>query len=461
MPIRRTISKYLQGVIFVGDILVLNGLFFLLYFTEHFIIDIYENSWWLFLLVLNGSWLTIIFYTNPFVVDKVYNPLKIVSDISYTIFQHFLVTSTAIYLLDFSLVHKWGPALVYIALLVFMIVWRLVFYFLLNKYRAKGYNLKEIVIVGYGQIGKQLEDFFVQHPEYGFRVKGIFDDRNQIHPLFIGKIDEFENYTLSASIDEIYCCLPYIKYGEIKKIIDLCEEKMIKVKVLMDYRAFSFKGLELERYDFIPVLNVSSVPLDSRKNQILKRVFDIAFSCFAIIFLFSWMFPIIALLIKLDSKGPVFFLQKRSGRGNLDFKCLKFRTMRGNAESDTKQATKGDPRVTKIGIFLRKTSIDELPQIFNVLEGSMSIVGPRPHPINLNKKYGVIISRYMTRHYVKPGITGLAQISGYRGETREVSEMKNRVKLDRFYIQNWTFWFDIKIILLTVVTLLRGSEKAY
>lgn len=461
MALKRTFSKYLQGLIFLGDILVLNGLFFLLYFTEHFIIDIYENSWSLFLLVLNSSWLVIIFYTNPFVVDKVYNPIKIVGDISYTIFQHFLVTSTAIYLLDFSLVHKWGPALVYVVLLVFMIVWRLAFYYLLNRYHAKGYNLKNIVIVGYGQIGKQLEDFFLQHPEHGFRVKGVFDDRNQVHPLLVGKVDELENYLQSAPIEEIYCCLPYIKYGEIKKIIDLCEEKMIKVKVLMDYRAFSFKGLELERYDFIPVLNVSSVPLDSRKNQILKRIFDITFSCFVIVFLFSWLFPLIALIIKLDSRGPVFFFQSRNGRGNVDFRCLKFRTMRVNPESDTQQATKDDPRVTRIGALLRKTSIDELPQIFNVLEGSMSVVGPRPHPIILNEKYGLLISRYMTRHYVKPGITGLAQISGYRGETKEVSEMKNRVKLDRFYIQNWTFWFDIKIIFLTIISLLRGSEKAY
>jgi lipopolysaccharide/colanic/teichoic acid biosynthesis glycosyltransferase len=175
----------------------------------------------------------------------------------------------------------------------------------------------------------------------------------------------------------------------------------------------------------------------------------------------SWLTPIIALLIKIDSKGPVLFRQLRSGENGLDFWCIKFRSMRSNIDANRKQATKDDPRITKLGAFLRKSSIDEFPQFLNVFWGDMSVVGPRPHMLKHTEEYASLISFYMGRHHVKPGITGLAQCMGYRGETQTVQDMKNRVRLDRYYIENWSFWLDIKIIFLTVVSLLRGSDKAY
>ncbi|MEQ9413444.1 MAG: sugar transferase, partial [Cyclobacteriaceae bacterium] len=170
---------------------------------------------------------------------------------------------------------------------------------------------------------------------------------------------------------------------------------------------------------------------------------------------------IVAILIKIDSKGPVLFLQKRGGMSNMPFNCLKFRTMTYQKDAEFRQATTNDPRITKIGKFLRKSSIDEFPQFINVLLGDMSLIGPRPHPIKLNEEFAEKIKIMMSRHYVKPGITGLAQCMGYRGETRDLADMENRVRLDRHYIENWTFWLDIKIIFLTVVSLIRGSDKAY
>ena len=453
-------SRYLRFLIFLGDILVLNGLFIALYLTGHFVIQIGDKSWFLFLLMLNISWLVIIFYTNPYKISRVFNFVKIIGEIIYTVFQHFLVTCTAIYLLDFELVHKWGPPLVYSAFLFFVLAWRLMFFYFLQIYRARGYNYRSVVVIGYGAISRQMEYFFRMHPEHGYRFMGFFDDYYQ-HPKILGKVLELNTFLQEQRIDEIYCCLPYIKYGAIKRIIDLGEEKFIKVKLIADYRAFSFKGLELERYDHIPVLNVTSMPLDDRRNQVVKRVFDMIFSGFITITIFSWLFPLLALAIKLNSPGPVFFRQRRTGQNNSEFWCLKFRTMSVNNDADHRQASRDDVRITTVGSFLRKTSLDELPQFLNVLSGEMSVVGPRPHMLKHTEEYSKVIGKFMARHYVKPGVTGLAQSKGYRGETRNIIDMKNRVKLDRFYIENWSFLLDVKIIVLTIFELLRGSEKAY
>ena len=175
----------------------------------------------------------------------------------------------------------------------------------------------------------------------------------------------------------------------------------------------------------------------------------------------SWLVPLIALLIKLDSKGPVFFRQKRSGKNNHNFYCFKFRTMRVNGEADIVQASRNDSRITRIGAFLRRTSLDELPQFYNVLRGEMSVVGPRPHMINHTIEFSEKIDNFWQRQSVQPGITGLAQAKGYRGETNTALKLKNRIKLDRFYVDNWSFLFDIRIIILTVFSLLERNENAY
>lgn len=192
-----------------------------------------------------------------------------------------------------------------------------------------------------------------------------------------------------------------------------------------------------------------------------KRVFDMVFALLVAAALLSWLVPIIALLIKMESKGPVFFKQLRTGKDGKAFYCFKFRSMRVNAESDTKQASRGDARVTKVGAYLRKTSLDELPQFFNVLSGEMSIVGPRPHMLSHTEEYSRVIHNFMDRHTGMPGITGLAQISGYRGETRELSAMAKRVNADIYYLQNQSFWLDVKIVLLTVRQALTKNEHVF
>jgi putative colanic acid biosynthesis UDP-glucose lipid carrier transferase len=455
-------SKYLKFLTFLGDILILNGLFSTLYLKGHFIVEHNDYSWFFFLLIINLSWLAIVFFTNPYKTNRVHSISKLVGTIVYSVGQHFLVTCSTIYIFDYELVHKWGPLAVCSVFLIIVLSWRIGLYYSLSLYRSKGYNYRNVVIVGYGAIAKQLEVFFTLHPEYGYNLLGYFDDNFKGKKRLgdITAVNPFLNQS-EILVDEVYCCLSYVKYGQIKKIIDVCEDRLIKVKVITDFRAFSFKGLELERYDHIPVLNVSSIPLDDRQNLIVKRIFDIIFSSLLCIFIFSWLFPLIALCIRIDSKGPIFFRQKRTGKDNTDFICLKFRTMYTNKEADSKQATKLDCRITTFGAFLRKTSLDELPQFLNVLLGTMSVVGPRPHMLKHTEEYSQLIKKFMARHHVKPGITGLAQSKGYRGETRNLIEMKNRVKLDRFYIENWSFLLDLKIIIATVITLLKGDQQAY
>jgi putative colanic acid biosynthesis UDP-glucose lipid carrier transferase len=221
------------------------------------------------------------------------------------------------------------------------------------------------------------------------------------------------------------------------------------------------KNLSFSRYGELFVINVNEIPLDNILNSFAKRTFDIVFSSLVIVFILSWLVPLVGILIKLESKGPVFFVQKRNGVNNRVFNCLKFRSMTPNDYADTVQAVKGDTRVTKIGAFLRTSSLDEMPQFFNVLKGDMSVVGPRPHTIPMNQRFSTQIEKYNSRHKIRPGITGLAQIRGYRGEIENPHQIRSRVRLDYFYINNWTFFLDMGIMLKTVYELLYNRENAY
>jgi len=219
--------------------------------------------------------------------------------------------------------------------------------------------------------------------------------------------------------------------------------------------------MNIEFLEHLPILSARTIPLDDPFNRIVKRSFDVLFSLFVIVCILSWLYPILAILIKRESKGPVLFKQLRSGKDNIEFLCLKFRSMRSSDDADTRQASKGDDRVTAIGRFIRKTSLDELPQFFNVLAGQMSVVGPRPHMVRHTQEYAPTVEKYMVRHFVKPGITGLAQIKGYRGETRDHHQMEGRVRLDRLYLESWSFLLDIWIILRTGISLIKSNDKAY
>ncbi|WP_339813926.1 exopolysaccharide biosynthesis polyprenyl glycosylphosphotransferase, partial [Zunongwangia profunda] len=248
---------------------------------------------------------------------------------------------------------------------------------------------------------------------------------------------------------------------ELGSLINYADNNLKRIKIIPDNKEIYTRAMNVELFGSVPVLNLRKLPLETDIAKYTKRTFDIVFSLLVCILLLSWLVPIIAILIKSESKGPIFFKQKRHGVGKKEFWCYKFRSMAVNKDSDTKMMTKNDTRVTKIGAFMRKTSIDELPQFFNVLKGDMSVVGPRPHMEAHTNQYQKSVDKYLVRHFAKPGITGLAQIKGYRGEIIEASDIINRTRLDIFYVEKWSLYLDIKIILSTVINAVRGEEKAY
>lgn len=454
-------SKYLDLIVFFVDALLLNLSFVLAYRWSFGGLDnIFEEPYFSILLFTNITWVILSALGKPYRISRISKLSEILRTIiRFIVVQLFSISAVLVLINPLSYSREQLIA-TYLIFPVLILIWRGIFIYSIRIYRKFGYNYRNVVIVGYGDIAEELQKFFRLHPEFGFKFLGFFDNAAK-EGLTQGSIDDIKNYVRTNRVDEIYCCLPYVKYSHIQNIISFGEKNFIKVKLIADFRGFENKGVEIESYDNIPVLNVTSFPLEVQKNRMVKRAFDIAFSSFVILTIFSWLFPLIALAIKLDSRGPVFFKQRRTGKSNNDFWCWKFRTMFMNKSADLQQATSGDERITTIGRFLRKTSLDELPQFVNVLLGTMSVVGPRPHMLHHTKEYSRKVERFMARHFVKPGITGLAQAKGYRGETPDVSFMKNRVKFDRFYIENWSLILDLKIILLTILTLIRGDENAY
>ena len=454
-------NKYINPLFLIGDVLLLNVALMIASFIWFGSISfIYSEPYLTLVFVANIGWVFLELAFSSYEVSRVNRMAKVVRGIIVFLVLHMLIVS-GFWVFQKAYYYSRGFLMtMYGTLFVLFIFWRVSVIYLLRIYRKQGFNFRNVIIFGYGEVAEELRKFFLLHPESGYRFIGFFSNLEK-GPKILGNFNNLHDFTIDNRVDEIYCCIPYIKYEQLRRLIDFGEENLIKVKLISDFRGFSFKGLELERYDHIPVLNVSSIPLDDIKNRIMKRTFDIVFSFFVILFVMSWLYPLTALAIKLSSKGPVVFKQQRTGKGNDSFWCYKFRTMRQNVDSDYKQASKDDNRITWIGKILRKTSIDEFPQFFNVLIGNMSVVGPRPHMLKHTEEYTEKIEKFMARHFVKPGITGLAQARGYRGETNSIYQMKGRVKLDRFYIENWSFFFDLKIIILTSVSLYKESQKAY
>ena len=354
------------------------------------------------------------------------------------------------------------------ALVLFLFLWltiyRVFVHLALDRYRAFGGNIRYATIIGYDKLGFKLYDLLKKKPHYGIRCDGIYSE-SQPSESRAYKYPQLGS--VSSLIEERFKDYDFIYISdnlsqELKeKVIEVADHYAKKVKLLPEIKTDALKTFVLRRYESLAVIDVNNLPLDHSLNRFAKRCFDVIFSLFVITFFLSWMYPLFAVLIKRESKGPVFFKQWREGKDGEYFLCYKFRTMVQNDQADTKWASPDDPRMTRFGAFLRKTSLDEFPQFINVFLGQMSVVGPRPHPISLNDQYKFSVQKFAKRHEFKPGVTGLAQSMGYRGEITDYYQMNSRVKLDRFYLQNWSFLLDVKIIFLTLFGIAKGQEKAY
>lgn len=347
-------------------------------------------------------------------------------------------------------------------IITFPLMW-LVSYHIIKQYRRSGGNSRRVVIVGTGDTGLRVQRNLMRETGYGVHILGFFgSEQNTVSDeLYKGSIDSLDAFVKENKIDDIYCAGSTVTEDDIKETIKITDDNFCQFYYVPPLTHHIKRNFALTAVNnSLPALTMYTPQMQRLGNRLLKRTFDIVFSA-SVLGTAPLLLPPIAIAIKLSSRGPVFFTQERTGYRGKSFKCYKFRTMKVNSESDSRQATKDDDRKTRLGNFLRHTSIDELPQFWNVLKGEMSVVGPRPHMLAHTEEYRRLIDQYMVRHIVKPGITGWAQITGSRGATDELWQMEERVDKDVWYIEHWSFMLDLKIIVRTLTNAAQGEENAY
>jgi putative colanic acid biosynthesis UDP-glucose lipid carrier transferase len=344
--------------------------------------------------------------------------------------------------------------------------------YFLNRYliflRYKGRNIRTVLIIGAGKVGKKFFYTINDNPHFGYKVIGFLDDFEiqMLSGKYLGSISELYNVLNTNDIDNVIVALPNYATEKIQEVIHICELNGKKVRIIPDYFRFASSRYNVSMFGPFPVVAVKDMKIDQYNWRFWKRLIDLSFSLLVTVLILSWLYPLLGLIIKINSKGPVIFKQERWGRDNKKFLVYKFRSMFYSSNDVDQngnyiQAKLNDSRITTIGRVLRKTNLDELPQFINVLKGEMSLVGPRPHPTPLNLEAKQNISHYLQRHYVKPGITGWAQVHGLRGETQSEERMQKRVEYDLYYIENWSPFLDFQIILLTAWQMLKGDKNAY
>ncbi|MBQ9586180.1 MAG: undecaprenyl-phosphate glucose phosphotransferase [Muribaculaceae bacterium] len=452
-------GHFIRWIFIVVDFIVLNAS----YITTCLLTDIrvqpfYNKQVWL---MLNIAFLVVVY-----VLSTLHDKRVVYIDRVLMLLLKYVLLHSVIFLMLLSFVDlalSWKTiVLFYVIFTAALALWWIVSRKLLKWYRSKGFNYKQIVIVGSGTSGAgvRLMQQLERDQGYGYHIMGFFSDEPASDiPSYKGNIGDLEQFVAENSIDEIYCAIPENERQELQNIISLAERNAIDFFYVPQFSKYISRRFEIENFGAVPVLSIHPHPLNNPVNMAIKRGFDLLVS--SIVLLFSpIIFLPIAIGVKLSSPGPVFFKQERTGYRGKSFKCLKFRSMRVNDKSDSLQATKDDPRKTKFGNFIRKTSLDELPQFINVFMGDMSIVGPRPHMVQQTQEYSELIDKYMLRHTLKPGITGWAQVNGFRGPTDELWKMEKRVEYDVWYAENWNFMLDVKIMFLTVVNAVRGEQNA-
>ena len=438
-------NKVLKSFVLLGDIILLNLLLWM--FTS-----IWENRSpfeYSMPLLQNMALMTLCYLvcnirSGVILHRPVVRPEQIMLRVARNMIPFVLIVFGLSYIFHFECVNLRQLGIFYVVLIIVIISYRLTFRSILELYHS-----------------------MTDDPTSGYRVLGYFEDfpsdRYPMNIAYLGQPCEAVDYLTrnAGKVDQLYCSLPSARSTEIVPIINYCENHLIRFFSVPNVRNYLKRRMYFEMLGNVPVLSIRREPLELLENRIMKRGFDIICSLLFLCTLFPIIYIIVGLAIKISSPGPVFFKQKRSGEDGREFWCYKFRSMRVNAQCDTLQATEHDPRKTRIGDLIRKTNVDELPQFINVLKGDMSLVGPRPHMLKHTEEYSHLINKYMVRHFVKPGITGWAQVTGFRGETKELWQMEGRVQRDIWYIEHWTFLLDLYIMYKTVYNVIRGDKEAY
>ena len=461
-------NKVLKSCVLLGDLILLNLLLwgFELFFGNRFWCESCGS-------ILQGMALITLCYllcnmhSGVILHRSVVRPEQIMIRVLRNMVPFVLLSVCLLLLFHFEFSHSRLFGLFYIVLIVVIVSYRLAFRYFLELYRKQGGNVRKVILIGSHENMQELYHAMTDDPTSGYRVLGYFEDfpsdRYPSDILYLGHPQEVNNFLEQnvGRVDQLYCSLPSARSAEIVPIINYCENHLVRFFSVPNVRNYLKRRMHFEMLGNVPVLSIRREPLELLENRIVKRTFDIVCSTLFLCTVFPFIYIIVGIAIKMSSPGPIFFKQKRSGEDGKEFWCYKFRSMRVNTQCDTLQATEHDPRKTRIGEIIRKTSIDELPQFINVFKGDMSIVGPRPHMLKHTQEYSQLINKFMVRHFVKPGITGWAQVTGYRGETKELWQMEGRVMRDIWYIEHWTFLLDLYIMYKTVYNAIHGEKTAY
>ena len=457
-------EKHLQfGVFFIDTVLLTAFVIGFYYLMRHIApesVNDIQNIPWLILIYIIGF--TFSYFLFPSLIQlRLIKSEAIITRVVYTCFMMLLFISLILVVsrpfADFPRIFLFYSMAAY---LIFLLVERIILRMFLVRFRANKGNTKTIVLIGNERTMQHLYEI-LKTPIYGYNIAGFFYDgecdNEEIASMRLGGVGDIYGWIAThPRINEIYGYFPKEQHDTINMMSKFCDNHLIRFYYIPAINVF--KGnMSISFMEDIPVIARREEPLRKGKNKVIKRIFDLFFSLCVLILVFPWVFIWVTIMIKIQSPGPIFFLQERTGLDGKIFKCIKFRSMKVNTDANEVQATKDDPRKFPFGNFMRKTNIDEIPQFINVFLGDMSVVGPRPHMLKHTAEYSKLINHFMVRHFAKPGITGLAQVSGFRGETRYIDQMEGRVKKDIEYIEGWTFLLDLKIIAQTIANMF-GKE---
>lgn len=441
------------------DLLMLNIAFFVagaIRFTDLRVENIeYYNYYVQLFVFINLAWVVVAALLNSFAFSPTLEIRKGVAKVFNTILIHTAVLALLLVSLKGYYYSRLFFTYFYIMFVPLVLLARVAVMQRIRAFLSKPEHARPVVVLGNNKAAAAFVAALGNHPEYGLKVAAWFGGGEGDH--LTGQLDDAEKWMMNHKIAELYCALPDDE-AQLAYWLRWADAHLVRFRYLPILGLKNVNNAVITLMGDVPVLVPRKEPLELRHNRLLKRAFDLILSLLVILLIFPWLFPVVAIAIKLSSNGPVLFTQKRSGLGNTVFTVLKFRTMRPNAAADKLQARADDARITQVGSFLRKHNIDELPQFFNVLLGHMSVVGPRPHMLQHTAQYRALINEFMVRHLIKPGITGLAQTRGFRGETQNPNAMRDRVRADVYYLENWSLLLDFRIVWDTVINMITGKN---
>jgi putative colanic acid biosynthesis UDP-glucose lipid carrier transferase len=463
--VNRQFERYLQMTLVTLDLFVLNILFFL---SQVLVKEnIHSSNFYAYLqywMLSNIIWLLLSFFLRTYADKIILN------------FEYFTKRTTQVYLLWIicMLVYLFFSREFIISRLFIvttissfglgLLVNRFIYLGIKSYFKNSDYLIKKIIILGYNDTAKKLAKYF-EEDGLNTELLGFIEDNKNIRELshypVLADISNTLQVAKEMGVQEIFSTITPEQNKGIYDLMYQSEKECIRFKIVPNLSMFITREVHIDYFGDLPILSLRSEPLDDVGNRLKKRALDLVVSFLVIVFILSWLIPLLGLLIFLESGTPVFFSQLRTGKNKKPFYCLKFRSMKYNKDADLKQASQNDSRVTTIGKFIRKTSLDEFPQFINVFKGEMSLVGPRPHMLKHTSDYSEVVDDYMIRQFIKPGISGWAQIHGYRGEITNPEQIQMRVNKDLWYLENWTLWLDIQILFLTIYHVFKGDKNAF